>query len=179
VVAVAALLLAGAAVTATSHWLLSRGQAAPSATAFAEDYLRRVVEQVELKTSDREEIAEFFARELGVSMPPPALPGFRVRRAMICLMNGRRGGVVEYEARGRNLSYYVLPMDEGVTVHNAYFDVKRIDNESGFVPALASERGLGVATWLDGEHQHALVGNLPARELRRLAPLFSASISNL
>ena len=176
---VAAILIVGGAVSAAGHWLVERGGSTPSATAFAEDYLRRVVEQVELQSTDRQEIGVFFARELGVSMPPPEVPGYELARATICLMNGRRGGVVEYSADGSRFSYYVVPLDREGVGGRSGIDVSLVGNDSAGLPALRSERGLGVATWWDGEHRHALVGNLTVVELERLAPLFSSPTSRL
>jgi anti-sigma factor RsiW len=175
---VAALVTAGLAIGLAGHWLIDASRSAPAATAFAEDYLRRVVEQEELRTTDRQQIASFFARELGVSMPPPNVPEFRVQRATICLMNGRRGGVVEYESQGRQLTYYLIPLQREGAVKPSGVDARVIEGGSS-EPGLTSERGLGVATWWDGEHQHALVGNLPAQELKRLAPLFACPGSRL
>lgn len=175
--ALAMLLVAGLAVGAAGHWLAGREDGGSAAQAFAEDYLRRVVEQDELQTSDPQAIAAFFARELGMSMPPPLIPGFEVRRATICLMNGRRGGVVEYHGRGGRLTFYLLPEAADDPVGSeALLAASRPDASD---PALAEERGLGVATWWDGPHQHALVGDLPAHELKRLAPLFACPVSRL
>ncbi len=152
------------------YWQMSRfGSSGSAATAFAEDYLRRVVEQDELRGGDRQAIASFFARELGVSVSPPEVPEFILRRATICLMNGHRGGVVEYESRGRHFSYYLIPLSPA--------EARARDLED--TPTLAEERGLSVATWRDGSHQHALVGNLSAQELGRLAPLFTVRTSSL
>jgi hypothetical protein len=178
-VTVAAILIVGGAVSAAGHWLVGRGGSTPSATAFAEDYLRRVVEQVELQSTDRHEIGAFFARELGVSMPPPEVPGYELARATICLMNGRRGGVVEYSAAGRSFSYYVVPLDREGVGGRSDIDVRLVGDDSAWLPAVRNERGLGVATWWDGEHRHALVGNLTVVELERLAPLFSSPTSRL
>lgn len=172
--AVVALVLASA-----GHWLIGRGQSAAAATAFAEDYLRRVVEQEELRTADPQQIASFFARELGVAMPPPQIPDFEVQRATICLMNGRRGGVVEYEGKGRHLTYYLLPLGEGAETEPAGLKDFQVGDATYAAPALAREQGLGVATWWDGKHQHALVGDLPSQELKRLAPLFACPASGL
>jgi anti-sigma factor RsiW len=175
---IAAFLIVGLALGASGHWLAGRDDGAAPARAFAEDYLRRVVEQDELRTTDRLEIASFFARELGMSMPPPEIPEFQVQRATICLMNGRRGGVVEYRGRGKQLTYYVVPhASDGEGEQAAVAAVAGRPTQAD--PALAEERGLGVATWWDGHHQHALVGELPAQELRRLAPLFACPISRL
>ena len=178
-VTAAAVLFVGVAASLAGHWLFERETSTSSATAFAEDYLRRVVEQVDLRSTDRQEIGSFFARELGVSMPPPHVPEFRLHRATICLMNGRRGGVVEYRSRDREFSYYVIPLDRSAEENPGGIDVKLVDRGTGWPPSLGQERGLGVATWRDGAHQHALVGNLPAAELERLAPLFAARSSRL
>jgi anti-sigma factor RsiW len=176
--AVAAVLVAGLALGLAGSWLAGGSRRAPMASAFAEDYLRRVVEQDELLTADRQQIASFFARELGVATPPPTVPEFELQRATICLMNGRRGGVVEYESRGRQLSYYIIPHAGKATVESSGVDASTIEGGSS-EPGLSSERGLGVATWWDNGHQHALVGNLPAEELKRLAPLFACPSSRL
>lgn len=177
--AAALLTILGLALGAGGYWLVGRGQTASAATAFAEDYLRRVVEQEELNTGDSDEIASFFARKLGVAMPPPEVPGFKVRRAAICLMNGRRGGVVEYENRGRQLTYYLVPSNQEGLAGSARLTAARAARATISAPALATEQGLGVATWWDGNHQHALVGNLPRQELRNLAPLFTCPGSRL
>ncbi|UCC83190.1 MAG: hypothetical protein JSW46_19925 [Gemmatimonadota bacterium] len=176
--AVAAVLVTALAIGLAGTWLAGSNGGAPVASAFAEDYLRRVVEQDELRTADRQEIASFFARELGVATPPPSVPEFKVHRATICLMSGRRGGVVEYESRGRQLSYYLIPLEGEATVESSGVDASTIEQASS-EPGLSRERGLGVATWWDNGHQHALVGNLPAEELKRLAPLFACPSSRL
>lgn len=176
--AVLGLMVAGLAVGVTGHWLAEEGGNTPAATAFAEDYLRRVVEQEELRTSDRQEIASFFARELGMSTPPPIVPEFQVQRATICLINGRRGGVVEYQSEGRQVSYYLIPLEAGAVVRPSGVDARAIEAEVDGA-GLWRARGLGVATWWDDEHQHALVGNMPTSELERLAPLFGCPRSRL
>ena len=173
-VALGVLAFSVVALGSTGYWLTTDRQPAPAADAFAEDYLRRVIEQEVLLTGDRQEVAVFFARELGVAMPPPDVPNFQVRRATICLMNGRRGGVVEYEGHGNVLSYYLIPLAE--TAGSA---LPQFTGSGPNSPSLSSERGLGVATWWDGRHQHALVGSLPTQDLKRLAPLFVCPTSRL
>ncbi|NIR45976.1 MAG: hypothetical protein GWN99_16240 [Gemmatimonadetes bacterium] len=169
---VAGALAVGTVVGAAIYWWGGQG-AMPSATAFAEDYLRRVVEQEALVSGDPQEVSAFFARELGVALPPPVVPGYELQRATICLMNGRRGGVVEYAAGDRSFSYYLVPQDRPVTRRGNRVDVRMVDDSVTDPPfALGRARGLGVATWWDEEHRHALVGDLPVAELERLAPLF-------
>jgi hypothetical protein len=172
-VALAAVVVGGLVIGAVGQQLASRSVSASPAEEFAEDYLRRVVEEEELRTTDRQEIASFFARELGVAMPPPDVRDFRVERATICLMNGRRGGVVEYNGQGRRLTYYLLPYVGGAAAEPAQGVDGGVGRATFGAPALAEERGLGVATWWDDKHQHALVGDFSAQELRRLAPLFA------
>lgn len=167
-----ALFLGGLALAGAGRWLIGHGDARSPASAFAEDYLRRAVEQDVLVTSDRERVGAFFARELGISAQPPRLPGYEVKRAVICLMNGRRGGVVEYTSGGKSLSYYVLPDEGDGTGLPHEFDARRIEWGSER-PTAAAARGLGVATWRDGEHQHALVGNLSPETLEEIAALFA------
>lgn len=171
---VAAVLLVGLAFTPVANWLFDRGRPDSAAAAFAEDYLRRVVEQEELASTDGEEIASFFARELGISVTPPEIPEFKVKRASICLMNGRRGGVVEYGTDGRHISYYLVPLGEDQAMRPLFgLDIRQVSGGTAAPAALANERGLGVATWWDRDHQYALVGNLSVEELKRIAPLFT------
>lgn len=177
-VAVAMLVLAGLSAGTVGHWLMHRERASKSpAAVFAEDYLRRVVEQETLNSTDRTEIGAFFARELGVAMPPPEIPEFEIRRAVICMMNGRRGGVVEYRSVGHHLSYYLLPIGEGELTAPTGLDVRFVEGDLGLPASLATERGLSVATWRDGEHQHAVVGSLEPEELRGLTPLFACPLA--
>jgi len=175
---VASLVLVGLTLAVGGYWLAQPSGASSPVTAFAEDYLRRMVEQESIETDDRDEVAAFFARELGQAMPPPQVPGFAVQRAVICLLGGRRGGVVEYQGAAGQLTYYVIPLAEDASpgrpggVHT-----KHVDDAYGVTQA--ARDGLGVATWWDGEHQHALVGVYPLQRLRHLAPLFACPTSRL
>lgn len=175
----AALVLAAVALAPVAHWFVTRPHSSSAADEFAQDYLRRVVEQEALASADRREIASFFARALGVSVAPPEVPDFRIQRATICLMNGRRGGVVEYRDNGKHVSYYLLPVDGEDEALFLGLDIREMGRKWEAAGVRDEERGLGVATWRDGLHQHALVGNLSVEELRRLAPLFTRSTSSL
>ncbi len=173
------LVLAGLAVGTLGHWLMHNREPISPAAAFAEDYLRRVVEQETLKSADRAEIAAFFARELAVSMPPPEIPGFQIRRAVICMLGGRRGGVVEYSSPSNQVSYYLVPIGDGELAAPSTLDVRLLEGRLGLPASLATEWGLSVATWRDGLHQHAVVGNLDPEELRKLTPLFVCPLTRL
>lgn len=169
------------AVGGLGLWLADRGGSRPSpAVSFSHDYLRRVVEERTLKTQDRERIADFFDRELGMRMKPPQVPDFQIDRAFICMLNGERGGVVEYQQGDRQLSYYVIPVKPerrpGAAVAHWDLHVQPVSDVGRGTYALASARGLAVATWRDVEHEHALVGNFSTDELRNLVPLFDCPL---
>lgn len=170
----AILLLAGVLLAVAGNWMMGHVRSESPAAGFAEDYLRRVVEEAEMVTSNRNDVAAFFARELGIAAAPPDVPGYEMRKAIICLMNGRRGGVVEYEGDGGRVSFYIIPLqaDDG-TQHLHRLDARLVSEPMEVRPGMAAERGLGVATWYDREHQHALVGGLPPQRLKEMAPLFA------
>lgn len=175
---VAVVVVAGAAAGTAAHWLLER-PSDPATSTFAEDYLRRVVEQDVLESSDPQQIAGFFTRELGVSMPPPEVPGYQLQRATICLMNGLRGAVVEYGADGKRFSYYIIPHRTETFASSRAEDSRLVDRRVSWPAVVGRERGLDVATWWDGEHQHAVVGDLPEGELEHIVLLLRTTPTRL
>lgn len=172
------LLALGVSVGAFGLWVASPWLPSETgATAFVEDYLRRVVEQETLATGSRDEVAAFFARELGVRMEPPEVANFELQRALVCLLNGRRGAVVEYRFGERELSYYTVPAQPGQRPAWAgeSFDIERFPTNPMGDAALSSEKGVAVATWRDSQHHHALVANFGVEELEKLAPVFTSA----
>ncbi len=132
-----------------------------------------------MRSADRAEIAQFFDRQLGEGMTPPEIPGFEIDRALICLLNGRRGGVVEYHRQDRHLAHYVVPVSDDPVAAASGLDVREVAGELGALPHRHGGTGLVVATWWDGVHQHALVGNLTSAELRELAEQVAHGSSRL
>jgi anti-sigma factor RsiW len=124
---------------------------------FAEDFRRAAVTQVVLPGLDAETVARFYQRELGQRIVPVALEEAQLTRATVCDLEGRRGSMVEYDLAGIRLAHY------------------RIPDSSGTAPAgserfqVASDGGLNVARWHDGRYEHALVAEIPARQLARIA----------
>lgn len=170
----AAAVLAGVLLALGGRWVIERARSEPPAVEFAEDYLRRVVEEEEMVTGDRDEVAVFFARELGIAAAPPSVPGYEVRKAMICLMNGRRGGVVEYEGAAGRVAFYIIPVRRDDGAQNLRgLDARLVAERLDIRPEMGPADGLGVATWHDPDHQHALVGGLPPQRLKEMAPLFA------
>ncbi len=121
---------------------------------YVESYQARDNEELVLSAADIDQAYEFFMRELGVPVTPVVLGGGRVSRAMICLIEGRRTAMVEYEMEGHILAHYRGPLaseDGGGAMHSA------------------TEDGVCVVRWSDGEFEHALVADIPEDELRVIA----------
>ena len=92
-------------------------------------------------------------------MEVPELPGLQIRGARLCLMDGRRGGVVEYSSEGHPVSYFVVPDGE---------PAERLPTGE---PRSAVRAGYRVVTWREPGLVHALVGDLPEATLLGLARL--------
>jgi anti-sigma factor RsiW len=126
---------------------------------FAEDYLRRAVAQEKLVSSDAAEISRFLTRELGRPIMPLQLAGLHLASAEVCLIEGRRGAMIQYIENGRKISHYLIPQ-EGTPARD---------------PALSSTFGTGgiggpaLITWATPEIEQALVGEAPQARLMELA----------
>jgi anti-sigma factor RsiW len=75
---------------------------------------------------------------------------------MICLIEGERAAMVEYEIGGRTIAHYLLPVGGEKAMRAS--DVRS-----------ASEAGVQVVSWSDGRFEHALVSDLSESDLRDLA----------
>ena len=145
----------------------SRGAAGPDPIAgLAEDHMRATRGEG-LVSSDSAVVAGWLASRLPFAMDVPRLPSLELRGARLCLMDGRRGGVVEYSAAGRLVSYFVVP-----------------SWPAGRAPArgevhVTSRQGFHVAAWQEPGLVHALVGDLPEATLAELARLCMAKMMAL
>jgi hypothetical protein len=152
--AVLALLAGGALVWGT------RVAAPPDRfTGLAEDHMR-ATRGDGLVSSDSAAVSRWLAQRLAFAMEVPALPGLRIRGARLCIMDGRRGGVVEYMSQGRSISYFVVPD----------LDIERRSAPTADVQS-AVRAGYRVVTWREPGLVHALVGDLPEATLVGLARL--------
>lgn len=138
----------------------TRGDEAPTRIgaadgAYVQDFLSRAVEVDVVEFPEPEAVTAFFMRELGVRVEPVAFEAGRMSRVMICLIEGERAAMVEYEMGSRTVAHYLLPV--GAEVAN------RSDVRSG------SEAGVQVVSWSDDRFEHALVSDLPADDLTELA----------
>ena len=126
---------------------------------FAEDYLRRAVSQERLVSSDAEEIGRFLTRELGRSIMPLQVAGLRCTSAEICLIEGRRGAMIQYVQDGREISHYLIPQE----------GTPRRDPELSSSFSRRGNGGPALVTWATPEIEQALVGEVPAARLMELA----------
>jgi anti-sigma factor RsiW len=134
-------------------------------TAYVQDFLGRAAEEVVLDLPDAGSVTAFFAREMGIRVQPIALRAGRMNRAMICVIDGERAAMVEYEIDGRTVAHYLTPIvdPEDVGVEDAG------GRDTGpFDVQAASEAGIQVVSWSDGRFDHAVVSDLPETDLTDL-----------
>ena len=129
---------------------------------FAEDYLRRAVSEERLASSDAAEIGRFLARELGRPIGPLRVAGLRLIGAEICLIEGRRGAMIQYVEDGRVISHYLIPQ-EGARPRDP--ESASMWNSSAGGPALI--------TWATPGIEQALVGEVSEARLTELARIAS------
>ena len=127
---------------------------------FAEDYLRRAVAQERIVSSDAAEISRFLTRELGQAIRPLQVAGLRLTGAEICLIEGRRGAMIQYVEDGREISHYLIPR-EGTQARNPEPAAAWSSGGSAGGPVLI--------TWATAEIEQALVGEVPEAHLMELA----------
>ena len=127
---------------------------------FAEDYLRRAVAQERIVSSDAAEVSRFLTRELGRPIRPLQVAGLRLTGAEICLIEGRRGAMIQYVEDGREISHYLIPR-EGTQ--------PRDPEPAAAWSSSGSAGGPALITWATVEIEQALVGEVPEAHLVELA----------
>lgn len=126
----------------------------PPPTVFIEDYIRRAVSEDRITTSDPEAVARFLARELGRPARPMTTPALVVISAEICLLDGIRGAMIQYEHNGRIVSHYLIP---------------RRSSRAARPVTEARTDGPAVVTWVAAAFEQALIADLPPDTLLSLA----------
>ncbi len=160
VVAVAAASVAGLLVGGFAASLRNVPDGLNDGGLFAEDYLRRAVSQERLVSSDAAEIGRFLTRELGRPIRPLQIAGLRCTSAEICLIEGRRGAMIQYVEDGRKISHYLIPQ-EGTR--------PRDPEPASMWSSSGSAGGLALITWATPEIEQALVGEVSEARLMELA----------
>jgi hypothetical protein len=133
---------------------------AEASAAMVEDYLRRAVGTEQVETSDPREIQRFLAREIGVPMAGLIHPDLIPIRAEVCMLDGTRGALIQYDRDGEVVSHYVIPAEQ---VGPREPEVAQ-SMEDGRPDAM----GPNVVTWSRPGVQEALVSDLPVAELLEL-----------
>ena len=124
--------------------------------AFAQDFLSRAVQADAMAMPEAQDVSAFFRRELGVPITPIVLKDASMSQAMICLIDGQRAAMVEYEIDGYTLAHYQVPLAAGGEVDPG-------------AQGLTDEDGVCVYRWSDGRFQHALVSDMPGDRLQAIA----------
>lgn len=127
---------------------------APGESEYVKDFMSRAVEEDVVERPDPQAVSRFFMRELGMGITPVVFEEARLSRAMICLIRGERAAMVEYIVNGTTVAHYRIPVAEGTP------EAKM---------SLASESGVQMARWTDGEFEHALVSELSVESLGAIA----------
>ena len=131
---------------------------------FAEDYLRRAVAEERIVSSDAAEISRFLTRELGRPIWPLQIAGLRCTSAEICLIEGRRGAMIQYVEDGREISHYLIPRE----------GTRRRDPEPASAWSTSSGAGgPALITFATPEIEQALVGEVSEARLMELARIGS------
>jgi len=133
---------------------------------FAEEYLRRAVGEEKIISSDPGEISHFLTRELGRRIRPLEVAGLNVIGAEICLIEGRRGAMIQYVEDGREISHYLIPIE----------GTRRRDPEPS-APFSSGTYGRtggpSLITWATPEIEQALLGDVSESHLMELARIAS------
>ncbi len=131
---------------------------------FAEDYLRRAVAEERIVSSDAAEISRFLTRELGRPIRPLQIAGLRCTSAEICLIEGRRGAMIQYVEDGKEISHYLIPRE----------GTRRRDPEPASAWSISSGAGgPALITFATPEIEQALVGEVSEARLMELARIGS------
>lgn len=123
--------------------------------AFAADYVRRTAAEEQIRSDDQTEVAAFIQAELGQAIQPVDRVGYRLLGAEICLLAGRRGVMLDYDAIEGALSHYIIPTSEPVPATSPRLVVS--EDADPDMPH--------VVRWTDEFGEHALVGHGDPGEL--------------
>ncbi|MFN2432731.1 MAG: hypothetical protein ABR599_07940, partial [Gemmatimonadota bacterium] len=120
----------------------------------------RALSEAQLASADWVEVARWISRHVHFAMHVPVLPGARLLGARLCVVDGRRGAVVEYAVDGVVVSYFVIP--DGAPPAEEVVPV-------GFHRTTLA--GYEVVSWREPGLLHAMIGDLPEPHLARLAKI--------
>ena len=122
--------------------------------AFMADFMHAELPEIGSGDVTATQVAAFYTEQFGDRMNPARLLDAKVTRVAVCVVEGRRGAMVEYDLDGERLVYYQIPLDGDRTAS---------DLRTG------TEGNLNVARWGDDLSEHVLVSALPLENLEEYA----------
>lgn len=158
--AIVALLIFGLAV----EWRSWTNRVPDPIAGLADDHMR-ATRGDGVVSGDSVLVSRWLAARLPFAMDVPALPNLALRGARLCVMEGQRGGVVEYSAEGRTVSYFVVPDWHPPASPPVQGELHR-----------AKREGYHIVSWREPGLVHALVGDLPEARLVELARLCMSKV---
>jgi anti-sigma factor RsiW len=148
--AVAVLIAAGA----VAIWRPDPGVSERSILSLFTAEHQRLVAGGGISSGDAAEVTRWFAGRVDFALRIPEFAGAALRGGRLCMADGHRGAIVEYEFEGQMVSYFVLPL----AVRGAPAELRH-----------AAQAGYRVVWWMQDGLLHGVVGGLPAERLEQLA----------
>lgn len=115
---------------------------------------QRLVAGGGISSGNPAEVTRWFAGRVDFALRVPEFAGGALRGGRLCMADGHRGAIVEYEFEGQMVSYFVLPL----VVRGSPAELRH-----------ASQAGYRVVWWVQDGLLHGVVGGLPADRLEQLA----------
>lgn len=115
---------------------------------------QRLVAGGGISSGNASEVTRWFAGRVNFALRVPEFAGGALRGGRLCMADGHRGAIVEYEFEGQMVSYFVLP----IAVRGSPAELRR-----------ATQAGYRVVWWVQDGLLHGVVGGLPADRLEQLA----------
>lgn len=115
---------------------------------------QRLVAGGGISSGNASEVSRWFAGRVDFALRVPEFAGGALRGGRLCMADGHRGAIVEYEFEGQMVSYFVLP----IAVRGAPAELRH-----------ATQAGYRVVWWVQDGLLHGVVGGLPADRLEQLA----------
>lgn len=128
----------------------------PSDGAFAKDFMHAELPEIQSGNLTVTQVAAFYEQQFGDQMAPARLLDAPIKRVAVCIIDGRRGAMVEYDFAGERLVYYQIPLDGALPGNDL---------------RMGREGSLNVARWVVDRSEHVLVSALPVENLEELARL--------
>ncbi len=142
------------AAGAVAIWWPDRGVSERTILSLFTAEHQRLVAGGGISSGDPAEVTRWFAGRVDFALRIPEFAGGALLGGRLCMADGHRGAIVEYEFEGQMVSYFVLPL----AVRGAPAELRH-----------AAQAGYRVVWWMQDGLLHGVVGGLPAERLEQLA----------